>query len=267
MLHMLKTVAGGTAALALATVGARAQGVTAPRPAVVRANWAEPAAYRGPCPVTLTFHGAIRGTWGTVIYRWARSDGVRTEPEEFAFDTPNSSLEVERVVTMRWTVTVADTGKVWAAVEIVRDMYNQPQPSRAARASVAVTCTTPGPPGNANPCAVDEAVGPVTSQLRACSRWRLERATAELESVAAEVRRQFEADAGAPADERERQALRRRAFEETETAWRAYVAAACAAAYREVFPGTFAEVHRLDCQERLTHERIAELRRTYFPDR
>jgi uncharacterized protein YecT (DUF1311 family) len=133
----------------------------------------------------------------------------------------------------------------------------------AAGGAMAQGVPVPKPP---HPCAFDEELGPVTSQVRACSQWRYDRAAAHLATILADVRRLFDHDAEAPEDERERQALRRRAFEESETAWRAYVAAACEAAYYEVFPGSFAGIHRLDCLERLSRERIAGLTRTYFPD-
>lgn len=55
-------------------------------------------------------------------------------------------------------------------------------------------------------------------------------------------------------------------FERPQAAWLAYREAVCEAAYREVFPGSFAMVHRFDCLERLTRDRHGESTRTYFPE-
>jgi uncharacterized protein YecT (DUF1311 family) len=107
-----------------------------------------------------------------------------------------------------------------------------------------------------DPCVVDPETGPTTAQLRACSQRQYEVAEAALAKLLGEVRARSDDSA----------TVRRNALEKSQSAWLVYRAAACEAAYLEVFPGSFATVHRYDCLRRLSDERIAELRRTYFPD-
>jgi len=237
------------------------QNIPAPMPVQVRAQWAEPASYQGRCPVTIRFHAAIRGTWGEVVYQWERPDGVLTEPERFSFNSP-SGPEEERIVTMEWAARPETGAQLSAGVKIVRDMYREPRGPVAPKAAVRVLCTDGA---RIDACAYDRETGPPTSQVVACSQQRADEARAALSAVIEEVRAGLRPGGDAPAEERERDARRSRAFEATQSAWQRYVDAACEAAYLEIFPGSMARAFRLSCLERLTRERVTELKETYFP--
>lgn len=109
-----------------------------------------------------------------------------------------------------------------------------------------------------------DSIGPITSQLRACSQYRYDRAVAALARSVDAVRDLLTPDSTGSANERAWLDRRGRTFERAQAAWQAYRDAACDAVYEEVFPGTFAAIHRSECLERLTRQRMAELQWTYF---
>lgn len=129
------------------------------------------------------------------------------------------------------------------------------------------TTSTPATPlsPRSDPCAPDTESGPTTSELRACSESRQRQAETDLKLLLDTLRARM-ADAAVRADERERVAVQRKLLEDAQARWLEYVGSQCEAAYQEIFPGTFAPVYRADCRERLTRERIVELRRTYMPE-
>lgn len=253
----------GTAVLAvILLVAAESVGMPAPTPARVTKNWAEPKLFEGECPVAIRFFASIRSNWGTVSYRWVRSDGVRGEPETIQFNSPDRDVEIE--VAMEWSIGAAEASDAWAAVEIVSDMYNHPKPSLVGKATPKIVCTNASSEGT-SACETDSENGPVTAQVRACREELLATRERALEQKVAALRSQLTPTE--PCTDKpemcEWQSRRLELFDRTQQAWQGYRDQSCEAAAWESHPGSFASIHGLECREEHTRARITEMEKTY----
>lgn len=103
-----------------------------------------PAEYTGKCPITFRFEGAIfvAGKGGTVKYRFLRSDGTKSLPQELVFNGPGSK-EVSTTWQLSYTgVSRAGTPLTlegWQKIEILEPVAMTSDP-----ADFKLTCDSTG---------------------------------------------------------------------------------------------------------------------------
>lgn len=94
---------------------------------------AKPKSHRGACPATFSFAGGIKANKsGTVVYRFVRSDGSKSNPSTLSFFEPGT-----QAVTDTWQLGGSDfrTYEGWEAIEIV-----SPVTAESSKASFRLEC-------------------------------------------------------------------------------------------------------------------------------
>jgi WD40 repeat protein/predicted chitinase len=118
---------------------------------IVSANLkAERSSYEGRCPFTIKFKGTISvtGRSGKVIYKFIRSDGTETLPEELVFDGPGSKeVNTTRDVFFRG---VNRAGKPLSTDGWVKLKILEPAVMESDEASFTVKCAEPDLIGGAS---------------------------------------------------------------------------------------------------------------------
>lgn len=111
-------------------------------------------------------------------------------------------------------------------------------------------------------CSSDRPGSETTAGQRACLDEKVKSQQSRLDGVLHKVRASM-----APGDhplDPEWSENRLALFEKSQKAWEDYRAAACEAAYHEIFPGSFAVLYQLDCLYSATGVRVGELMGVYF---
>ncbi|MES9815952.1 MAG: lysozyme inhibitor LprI family protein [Candidatus Thiodiazotropha sp.] len=241
--------------LALAnSMAAQEAGMSAPGPVRVLQQWVDPAEYRGACPATLRFAAKIqKGGWGTVTYRWVRSDGHRTQPVTIDF----ADLR-HKGVSMSWRVDPAPGEQTWASVEII----DPPGTKVGVPKAIAwIRCERTILPEK-DVCKALHTTGPIASLELLCLQQRYYRAGVELTDTIRKLVYTLSPTNGVT-DDRVRQVEvdRLRSLLKSQQYWEDYRDSACWEVYYQFWPGSMADDARQECLVDLTEVRTEYLMR------